>query len=435
MFMKRLLCLGFLVFCLTSWASRPDAGPAPFESIDGLRYEDYVYQDFIETVLLYNTKDSLAFPMMRLNQGGRMRLHFDDLVGDFQRYSYTFVHCNWDWTPSQLQKQEYLAGFDNNFIDDYEFSFNTIVPYTHYQLEFPNQNVRFLKSGNYLLVVYADNDPNKIVLTRRFLIWEPIVSAPMFVRRPTVVDYRDEYQEIDFEVNHGGYNIPYPYQDLHVVLVQNRRWDNAIYNLQPLFVRDGSLSYNYEYENLFLGGNEYRYFDTKDLITFQSRVSQIKFDTLFQVLVTPDQPRRFTTYSFWPDVNGQRVIRNIRGRNPHVDGDYAMTHFRLYMPEPTTEGNIYVYGGLSDWRIDPRYMMRYNYKRGAYEAQILLKQGYYNYEYVLVRDGTGQVDPSYIEGTHFETENQYSVLVYHREMGQRYDRLVGVSTVNATEFY
>ncbi len=432
--MKRSILLLLLCSSVFSWASRPDRY-ALFDKATPLRYEDYVYQDYIETVLLYNTSDSLAFPMMRLNEGEPMVLHFDDLVSDFQRYSYTFVHCNWNWRPSQLNKQEYLAGFGDNFIDDYTFSFNTIVPYTHYQLAFPNKNVRFLKSGNYVLVVYANNDPNQIVLTRRFIIWESIVSVPIRVVRPTVVEYREEYQEIDFEINHGGYSIPYPYQDLHVVLVQNRRWDNAIFDLKPLFVRDGSLSYNYEYENLFPGGNEYRYFDTKDLITFQSRVSNIRFDTLFQVLITPDQPRRFATYSFWPDVNGQRVIRNLRGRNPHIDADYAMVHFRLYMTEPTTEGNIYVYGGLSDWRIDPRYMLRYNYKRGAYEARILLKQGFYNYEYVLVRDGTLATDPSFIEGSHYETENQYSILVYHREIGQRYDRLVGVSTVSSSEYY
>ncbi len=432
--MRLLLSLVLFASSFSLSASRPD-GPVLSPESEFLRYDDYVYQEFIETVLIYNKKDSLGFPMLRLGAGGQMILHFDDLVGDFQRYSYTFVHCNYDWTPSQLNKQEYLVGFNDNFIDDYVFSFNTIIPYTHYEVSFPNKNVRFLKSGNYVMVVYANNNPDEIVLTRRFIIWEPIVSVPMQVNRPTVVEYRDEYQEVDFEVNHGNYPIPYPYQDLHVVLVQNRRWDNAIYNLKPLFVRDGSLSYNYEYENLFLGGNEYRYFDTKDLITMQSRVSNIKFDTIFQVLVTPDQPRRFTTYSFWPDVNGQRVIRNVRGRNAHRDADYSMTHFRLYMTEPTNEGNIYLYGALSDWRIDSKYMLRYNYKRGAYEASVLLKQGYYNYEYVLVRDGTGEVDPSFIEGTHYQTENDYSVLVYHREMGQRYDRLVGLSSVNAADFY
>lgn len=396
-----------------------------------VRYEDYTYVQNIRTVQLYPAVDDLKPAIIPLNEGMNLKLSFDDLDSDFKNYSYTFIHCDAYWRQSNIQKQEYLVGFTDNYIQNYRFSINTLTPFVHYSLEFPNRDVRFSKSGNYLLVVYQNDDPNDVVITRRFMLYEQIVAIGGDVKRATSAEYRDTHHEIDFFINHANYAIQDPFRDLKVVIQQNRRWDNAIYGIQPRFIRGNQLDYDYELENLFVAGNEFRYFDTKDLNLLLQRVAKIEYTDAWQVYVDNDNPRTFAKYSFYDDVNGLRVIRNQRGRDNDLEADYAWVHFRLRMPEPEENGNIYLFGQMSDWNIRPEFQMHYNYEQFAYEGKVFLKQGYYNYAYLLLKDGEYTGDISHVEGTRFETENDYAVYVYNMELGQRYDRLIGVMFINS----
>lgn len=398
-----------------------------------MRFENYIYDDSIKTVQFYLGDDPLSQPIIKLRSGEKLTLKFDDLGTEVKNLSYTVIHCDANWTQSALLPFEYTAGFNDYFINDFKFSFNTLIKYVHYSMQIPNSNVQITKSGNYILMIYKDNDKNRPVITRRFMVYEDLVRVGATVRSGTLVEKRKTSQEIDFTINHRGYEIPNPFQDLHVTLMQNNRWDNAIINLKPLFMNDNELVYNYDRENNFFGGNEYRFFDTKSIRIQSLRVQKIRLQdsSAYHVYLYPDPSRQYKRYSFWEDINGQRVIRIQDRSDSDTDADYLYVHFSYPIAEPIENGNLYVFGALSDWKAKPEYQLHYNYEKKAYEATILLKQGYYNYEYGLLTDGSTAIDNSFAEGTHYETENDYTIFVYHREMGLRYDKLVAVTRLNS----
>jgi hypothetical protein len=394
-----------------------------------LMYVDKVYDDNIKTVLIRPALDPYGLPIIRFGGPDRLILEFDDMSPDFTNYNYTLIHCTHDWQPSDLLKAEYLEGLQDYYIQDYDFSINTYVPYTHYQLVLPNNNIRITKSGNYLAVVYKNDDPKDIVLTRRFMVFEEEVNVGGEIIRATRLEERDTHQQLNFTLTHVGYDIPNPFVDLHVNVIQNGRWDNARLDIKPKFVKNQQLEYNFEGENTFSGGNEFRSFDTKQLTELTINTRKSVLDTNYTVYLVPEVPRNIGRYSFLEDINGRFVVRRLNSNTPQTDADYAWMDFFL-QTEPYPEGNVYVFGQLSDWRIQPKFMLTYDYQTKAYRGKVLLKQGYYNYQYAVQRDGYGPADMTVIEGSHWETNNEYTILVYHREIGIRYDRLVGI-----TEFY
>jgi hypothetical protein len=394
-----------------------------------LKYENDVYLPFIKSVRLFPTGSPQAHPIVKLG-AKPLQLLFDDLTAVFQNYSYTIVHCNADWTPSDLLKAEYIDGFQDYFIDRHEFAFNTFVPYVSYRLTIPNQHMRITKSGNYLLIVYEDNNPEHLVLTRRFMVYEEFVNVGVEPKRATLAALMDTHQEINFTINHSGYTIPDPERDLKVSVLQNGRWDNAIMNLRPQFIGNNQLIYNYDQENTFAGGMEFRFFDTKSFQTLTMNVRNIKQDSVWVVYLVPMARRNTQRYSVQPDINGKYVIRRSFSQNPEIEADYCWVDFLLLSDEIFQNESVYVFGGLSDWQIRPEFQLKFNYKLKGYQGKILLKQGYYDFKYVLVPDGTKRADEGAIEGDHWETENDYHILVYNREIGIRYDRLIGFAQVN-----
>jgi len=390
-----------------------------------LQLADKVYEKNIKTVTLKPFLDPYGFPIIRLNSAEKLRLDFDALGLYNKNYAYTLIHCTNDWQPSDLLKAEYLNGLHEYYMQDFEFSINTYVPYTHYWLTIPNQNVSLTKSGNYVLVVYQNDDKSDIVLTRRFMVYEEKVNIGGSVVRATNLDERDSHQQLNFMISHSGYAIPNPFLDLNVTVVQNGRWDNALMGLKPKFMRNDQLDYNFEGENSFNGGNEFRNFDTKQLTELTINLRKTVLDTNYTAFLVPEIARNATRYSFLEDINGRFVVRRLNSSAPEYEADYAWVDFFL-SSDKYTEGNVYVFGQLSDWRINPNFMLRYDEQTRAYRGQILLKQGYYNYQYVVLPDNSRVADATIIEGNHWETSNEYSILVYHQEIGIRYDRLIGI---------
>lgn len=399
-----------------------------------MQYEDHVYKAGIQTVRLHPIEDELAMPIIRLN-GGTLRLSFDDLYADFMNLSYTIIHCNADWTPSGLLTQEYIANLQDDYIQNYEYSLNTLFSYTHYNLNIPNGNMRLLKSGNYLLKVYANNDPKDLVLTKRFMVYEDIVNAGGQVFRPTIVDYNETGQEVRFTISHPNYEIPNPFTDLKVHLMQNQRWDNAITDLKPQFLQNNQLIYNYNRESTFAGGNEWRFFDIKNMRTLTLNMRRVDIDSVFTVYLKDDASRAIERYSTYPDINGQFVVRRLDATNSDSEADYVYVDFQLRYPQPLAEGDVYVFGKHTDWKLLPEYRLQYDASRKAYHSKLLLKQGYYNFMYAIYNPTKMSADVSTVEGSHWEAENTYQILVYNREIGQRYDRLIGFGELSSADLY
>lgn len=399
-----------------------------------MRYDDYIYDDSIKTVLLYNTRSELSYPIINLESGDLIKLSFDDLRRNATNYYFTVIHCNGNWEPSDLSQSEYIEGFYEDEIFDYKYSTNTDLAYTHYNITFPNENMKITKSGNYILKAYKANDKEHPILTKRFMVVENRVAISMTTKRATDVNESYFRQEVDFKINHDGYDLANAFDKLTVVLMQNYRWDNAITNLKPKFIKDTELNYDFNNgENVFDGNNEFRNIDMKSIKYQTIRIDKIRYETtdkMEHVYILPDEVRSFKQYYSEQDLNGNFLIKKNEGNDSDIDADYLKVHFRLPYKMPLTDGNLYLFGKFSDWKFKEELKLDYDTLKQEYVKEVLLKQGYYNYVYCFVKDGSKNTgDLSVIEGSHYETENEYSILVYHRQVNDNYDRLIGFATV------
>jgi len=395
-----------------------------------LRFDNHSYRDNIKTVMLHLQGWPLALPIITIGEDQPMELHFDVLDSTLGNYMYTIIHCDYDWTQSDLDKQEYLDGPFEDYLTEYDYSRNTYQRFIHYTLEIPNFTTRITKSGNYLIKVFEEGDENLVILTRRFCVVESQspVSVNVNVHQATRVNQRYSHQEVDFNVSFGSYALTNPYTDLKVVVLQNHTWETALTGLQPRFVKDRELDYDYDGENAFEGLNEFRLLDIADTRYTGRGVKRVTFnDNENHAYLEQDKSRSAITYLQNPDLNGWFYIKNNRvGTEGTVDADYVHTHFSLKHDAAIQNGDIYIYGALTDWQIKPEAKMQFDQLELQYEASLYLKQGLYNYLYVFVKDGEMQPDMTFVEGSHFETENDYTVLIYHRTIGLDYDKLISV---------
>ena len=436
-----MLAAALILICTNCLAFEPigkRAATLPSDSIDyyvsnNLRFENAVYKRDIKTVLLHPVGYELADPIIALGSEDRLLLEFDQLGDDADYYGYTLVHCTADWQPSNLGKFDYLDGFTESEINDYEFSFNTKQAYVHYRLELPNNDMNFTKSGNYLLKVYANGDEDDLVLTHRLVVYENLVQIKVNFVSPGMTRYLHSHQRLEFEVDYEEFDIPNPLADLRVNVLQNGRWDNAVTDLPPAFLRRNQVRYDYTDRLLFAGGNEFRFFDARNLSLKMQGVNDIEETPGgYELHLFPDKAQ--TSLPSNPlqrnDLNGKFLIGKQSRFLSNNDADYVYVNFYLPYDKPIKNGNVYVYGALSQWQTHPAFMMHYNTQLKAYTGRIYLKQGYYNYRYVIMRDGDSQPDAQTLEGSYFGAFNEYTILAYHRAFNARYDRVIGHALVS-----
>jgi hypothetical protein len=330
---------------------------------------------------------------------------------------------------------DYIDGFREENIDQFAYSYNTTVPYTHYSLLFPTDNMRIRISGNYILSVYEE-DISEIAFTRRFMVVEstPVVVTGAVRQAPSVTD-KFTKQEVGFEILFNGMQISDPGREIKVVVTQNDRIDNAISNLKPRFSKAGSLDYNNDERFTFNGGNEFRAFDIKSLVYQSERIRKIDFDTGgYKVFLVDDLPRNTKNWVTDKDINGRMYIKNEEhALNSSIEADYAWINFFLPFDPFLSNGQIYLLGALTDWQINEGSRLKYNPFKKGFEKKLFLKQGYYNYLYVFKDTQKTEVNEALIEGSHWETENEYTVWVYYRETGSLSDRLIAVQNFNSAK--
>jgi len=405
-----------------------------YAEVPPFRYENYTYVPYIKTIQFTTNGFEIGDPILNIdNSNETLFLSFDDIESGYKNFSYTIVHCNANWEPSTIFQADYLSGYTEMNITKFSYSINTNIKYTHYETTLPNNDFQITKTGNYLLKVYKDYDQNQVVFTRRFMVYaDRMLIVPDF-HRPSITADRNYKQEIDFKIVYQNLKISDLFSDVKVVMLQNGRWDNARYGLTPAFIKDNELTYDYDDKTVFNGNNEFRYFDTRNLQLKNNRVLQVDYkDSTYQVYLTDDIKRAFKRYSIEFDINGKYYIKNLNGYTGNTDADYVWVHFYL-KNELVKNGDIYLYGSLTDWNFYKNYKMKYNETTGLYELTALLKQGYYNYVYTTLTDGSNAGDDSVIEGTFFETENDYWIAVYVRLMGTNYDQLLGFKRFNTVK--
>ncbi|MFM1874667.1 MAG: hypothetical protein RL266_404, partial [Bacteroidota bacterium] len=292
-----------------------------------LRYEDRTYQKSIRTVQFHIRNVPLSLPVIKLGAGEQLQLQFDELDADYQDYTYTVIHCDRNWEKTNIPQQEYIDGFLEENIMQYDFSFNTVQKYIHYSFAFPNQNLQLKLSGNYILLVYKNFDREQPIITRRFRVYENLVQIESRVRIPMVINQRRTHQQVDMEINHPDYEIRNPFADLAIHIQQNYRWDNVKTDMKPMFIKDRQLIYNNMGDVLFEGGNEFRWIDTRSLRYQPENVTNIWYDPdslRNHVFMLPDKVLSKDHYRTEPDINGAYSIDVREGNDPTRDADYAL---------------------------------------------------------------------------------------------------------------
>ncbi len=402
---------------------------------DEIQFTNKTYVSNVKTVRLYKKDWELGDPVIELGSGEQLEMRWDVLDDQFTNYQYKIIHCDKDWNKSTLNEMEYMEGFNDNYVEYFENSFNSQQNYTHYAILFPNNLVSFKKSGNYIMMIYQENSPDQPVITRKFYISENTFTLDANVKYPTDVDERYYKQEVDFTAFFDAQEITNPYSNIHLEISQNHRPDNICKGLEPNFVKENQLVYNYDEENVFEGGNEFRHLDLTTHLQKTAHVRHFEYinDTLHGVILN-DVNRRFLKYLQYEDINGRYIIKNLIGNNFNLESQYVMTHFSLPCPQQKPDGDVYIFGELSDNEIKPEFKMKYDKASKSYVGQAYLKQGYYNYNYLFVPDNA-QSNFEMFEGTHFDTENEYIFKFYYSDPQNFYDRLMLYKIVNSRDTF
>jgi len=375
----------------------------------------------IKSIQLSTTQSNAFMPIIPLN--GTINLSFDDLEADEKDYYYKIEHCDKHWKTSDLVSTEFIRGYDEEQIRDYNNSFNTTQDYTHYNLRIPNKDTKLLISGNYRISVLDEDD--ETIFTRYFIVYEPICAIGISVHQSRDIQHIDTQQSVQFSINHPNFIINNPYDEIYPILVQNNDFSTQITGLKPQFIRGEQLLYKYDKETAFWGGNEFLNFDTKDIRYTNMSIAKVVNGTdFYHTHLFLDRDRSNEAYTYYPDINGNFVIRNVNSTASTIESDYSQVHFTLDVYEQIHEKEVYVYGNFNNYQLVEENKMLFNENTGHYELTMLLKQGFYNYTYITL-DSDDKINTTELNGSHDETENEYSILVYYSKFGSYYDRVIG----------
>ncbi len=381
--------------------------------------------EYIKSISLHAKKVNAFVPVAKL--GETIEFSFDDIEGDEKEYSYKLTHCDADWEVSNISSTEFTDGFTEDIIRDYENSFNTYQDYTHYELEIPNRNMRIKISGNYLISV-LDED-SEVIFTRRFIVYQQKVDVGVSIHKARKISDINEKQNIELVINYPELKINNPSEEIQVAIYQNNDWNNNLLNLKPQYFRGTQLIYKYGDKTTFFGGNEYLYFDTKNYRTATNNIRKIELKDIYETRLYVDETRAEKPYTYNPDINGNYFIRTINTENSKTEAEYTKVHF-IYKNENLNENqDVYVYGAFNNWQFTEENRLKHT-TQNYFETDILLKQGFYNYTYVSL-DKNNTINNK-LEGTHYQTENDYSVFVYYKRFGSKYDEVIGYGVGNST---
>lgn len=363
--------------------------------------------------------------------GNSFEFQFDDLFGNEANYYYEIIHCDYNWNPSTIQKNEYLQGLDNQRIQNYTNSFNTLQIYSHYKLSLPNQFTQQLRlSGNYILKIL--NDDREVVFSRKFILYENNASVALQIKRARNVNVIEYKHNLDFSIKSNSITFQNPLKNIKVTLLQNGNFNSEIKNIKPQYTIGNDLIYKYDTETQFWAGNEFLYFENKDIRNAGNNVARIDANTdIYNSYLYTNNARANFPYTLFEDINGNFLVKNSNATNNETEADYAWVYFSLSAPTFRLNKDIYICGMFNNYNLSPEYKMDYDEKKGIYEKAILIKQGFTNYKYVIA-DNKGNIDnENAIDGNFYQTENEYTILVYYKENTGRYDRIIGKGNANS----
>ncbi len=388
-----------------------------------------IFNERVRTLQVRAGDNIFAPPFVILGSGDHLDISFDVLNEDRDFLRYRVVRCDANWQPSQLAEAEYLDGFNESPIEDYEFSRATTVHYVHYTFQFPNSDISPTLSGNYLIEVYPENDPETIWLQTRVMVSEQTAPISISMTSRTDIDYNDEHQQLSVAVDTERADVDDPYNDLTVLISQNGRLDNEIAIRQPLRMSGETAIYEHLQPLIFEAGNEYRRMEISNVYYPGMGVEQIEYSQpYYHFGLYTDESRAGDSYIYDSTQHGRFFIREYNSNNSDTEADYVVVHFSLNYPE-LLGMSVFLDGDFTHRRFDPASILTYNHATCRYEKILLLKQGAYNYQYLAVPHGANRGTTEVIEGNKYQTTNEYMVKVYTRGPMDRTDRLIGVSVI------
>ena len=392
------------------------------------------YKPQVQTVLLYADDNQLNDPIIPLeDMVERLTLSFDVIDGEGEVLNYTFIHCSYDWQPTEIQRLQYASGFESDRFDDYAFSRNTLIDYVNYQLKFPKEDMKPLISGNYLLIVYG-NDLNDLYFTRRFMVVDEKVHLGVTVPRyPDDLALTDTHQQLNVTVNMNSYITNNTQLFSHLTIRQNGRWDNAAVGLKPTYVYPDYISFEHTSQTVFEGTNQYRRFNTSNFRFQSENLAHIRqTDDYYEIDIATCESRARKAYASYEDIHGEKFIYvEDENLDNATEADYCLVNFFYKSEAPLTHEDPYIMGAINDWRFDEGNKMTYDYKMRGYTCSMMLKQGYYNFMIVTLDRSTHEIMTDLTAGNHWETNNVYKLYFYYFNVVKGYDELIGYSVVNS----
>ena len=391
---------------------------------------DSNWREDVKTVTLYKNGVEGERPVLVLGSEDRLLLRFDVLGAEVEGYRYKIQHCDSRWQVDELEPYEYMNGFEEGPINNYNSSFTTLTDYVNYYEYIPSQYSQFLISGNYVVTVTRQDEPDSVLLTRRFCVVEGSLKADVSVGVPYDNVSIFERREVDVALkenrDYRGNMLPPTLNPAYfrVVVQQNGRTDN-MRELPFGGYESGVLCYRYKNENVFEGGNTFRYFDISNIRTAMYNVVQIEeYGGEWYAMVRPLEDRSGKSFITEQTLNGGMKVNVWDRTNKQTEADYVYVNFMLPMRSPFMNGSVHVVGELTQWKLDEGSRMEYDPEMQAYRLRLLLKQGYYAYQLLFVPKGESRGLTETLEGNHYEMPNDYRVYVYYRGLNDRYDRLV-----------
>jgi hypothetical protein len=381
--------------------------------------------NYIKTIQLQELTSERQIPLIEL--GKTLQFSFDDIKGDEADYYYKITHCNFDWSVSQLMKSEYLRGMDDQHIQDYENSYNTLQSYSHYRLSIPNNDIRIIKTGNYFLEIY--NDDNELLFSRKFIVFQNKATVKPQIKRSRDLNFINTKQVVQFSIKPRQDFFINPKNTIKTLVFKNNNINNCITNLKPQYTLGNELMYRYDQEAAFWAGNEYFYFDNKNIRGGNVSTKGFELKDIYHNYLYTNTSRNYEPYTYNPDINGGFVVRNLNVDNSDTEADYVKMHFSLENYENIGDRKIYIVGNFNNFELNDASEMTYNISKGIYENTSLIKQGFVNYKFITHTNN--EIDHSFIDGNFYQTENEYTVLVYYKNLGDRYDKVIGIGSASS----
>ncbi len=376
----------------------------------------------VRTVQLYQGDDEQSLPVTSMTGGDGLTLEFDLLEEEGRPLSVYFQHADRTWRRD-LSPGQTLESFQDDRLMEYRSSRGTDVSYVHYQYRFPNDEIRFRISGNYILRVTERGRRDSVLFEQPFFVTEEEGGLQLGAEAFPVPGQQQPSlrPRARFAPPSAIQGDPFGHT---VCFVRNGRLADTRCEDRPLLVRQPKLEFELDRDRAYAPATAEYGLDLSTLRPTAQIARVERTPPPIRVFLDPDYAR-FTEASRGPSLNGQTVVRGALSAqaDPSLTAEYVETTFAFVPSGETPYGSPLVVAG-SFSGMDPARgtRMDWNAERGRYEGSVLLKQGRHQYFY-------STSDPSLAEEvrrTQSRRANTYTAFVYYRDAQYNTDRLLRV---------